>query len=205
VNATSAGSDQRLVQLVDAALADATRRGGDWLVCRPGCSQCCHGIFQISALDAERLRDGLVQLDRHEAARAGAVRTRVQQTRALLGPFFPGDTKAGVLHDDDEAIELFEEGFADQPCPILDPASGTCDLYAARPILCRTFGPPMRNEDDGLAICELCFHGADEAEIARCEMDSGFRSLEAEAEEAYERDHPGMGRTIVAFAFGDAV
>jgi hypothetical protein len=28
--------DKKLIQIVDAALADATRRSGSWLECRPG-------------------------------------------------------------------------------------------------------------------------------------------------------------------------
>ncbi len=48
-----------LIQIVDAALASAVARSGPHLVCRPGCSQCCHGVFQITALDAQRLRKRL--------------------------------------------------------------------------------------------------------------------------------------------------
>jgi hypothetical protein len=51
-----------LVQIVDAALAEAARRSGSWLVCRPGCTQCCHGPFEISQLDAHRLRKGLAPI-----------------------------------------------------------------------------------------------------------------------------------------------
>ena len=153
-----------LIQIVDAALADVTRRSGDWLVCKPGCSQCCVGVFTISALDAERLRDGLAAAD---VARASRVRERLTASRARMDPWFPGDLDSGVLSPDDEAVELFEEFTHDEVCPVLDPATGTCDLYAARPVLCRTFGPPVRNEDDGLAICELCFDGASEAEDGR--------------------------------------
>ena len=36
---------------------------------------------------------------------------------------------------------------------------------------CRVFGPPVRMGDgDALGCCELCFHGANEEEIAACEM-----------------------------------
>ncbi len=34
---------------------------------------------------------------------------------------------------------------------------------------CRVFGPPVRSED-GLGVCELCYHGASDEEIAACEM-----------------------------------
>jgi hypothetical protein len=47
--------DQMLIQIVDSALAEAARRSGEWLVCRPGCTQCCIGVFPINQLDASRL------------------------------------------------------------------------------------------------------------------------------------------------------
>src|ERR1700680_2028104 len=49
-------SDFELVQIVDRALAEAARRSGSWLFCRPGCTQCCYGPFEISQLEAYRLR-----------------------------------------------------------------------------------------------------------------------------------------------------
>jgi hypothetical protein len=41
-------ADRGLVQIVDSAMAEAARRSGDWLVCRPGCTQCCIGPFAIT-------------------------------------------------------------------------------------------------------------------------------------------------------------
>ena len=189
-----------LVQIVDAALADAASRSGDWLVCKPGCAQCCSGVFVISALDADRLRQGLATANPLVSAR---VQQRVSSSRAKLDSWFPGDVATGVLHDEDEAVELFEEFAHDEVCPVLDPLSGTCDLYASRPILCRTFGPPVLNEDEGLAVCELCFHGATEQQTAACEMYTSWRPLQDEAEQTYEAAHPGAGRTMVAWAFVD--
>ena len=183
---------EALIHIVDAALASAVLRSGPHLVCRPGCSQCCHGVFEITALDAERLREGLAQAEPALLTRLAA---RLAAARAHLAPFFPGDPSTGTLSASDEEIELFEEWAHADPCPILDPATQTCDLYAHRPILCRTFGPPIRNDHEdataGLAICELCFTHATEAEIAAAEMDSSFRALEP-------RDH---APTIIAFAF----
>jgi len=50
-----------LIQIVTTALASATARGAHHLVCRPGCSQCCIGVFPIAQQDAARLREGLAQ------------------------------------------------------------------------------------------------------------------------------------------------
>jgi len=47
--------DLNLIQIVDAALLSATQRSGHHLACRPGCFQCCIGVFPISQQDAHRL------------------------------------------------------------------------------------------------------------------------------------------------------
>ena len=149
------GSDFEFVQIVDAALAEAARRSGDWLVCRPGCTQCCHGPFEITQLDAERLRKGLAELDRHDPGRAAAVRDRARKAVEVTN-----------IDDDD-------------PCPALDPETGTCDLYASRPITCRCFGPPVICESGAVGVCELCFEGASEEQIAACLVDFDPDGLEA--------------------------
>ncbi|MDQ2833656.1 MAG: YkgJ family cysteine cluster protein [Acidobacteriota bacterium] len=160
---------QTLVQIVDSAVADAYRRGGPHLACRPGCSQCCIGVFPIALEDAARLREGLLALDPADSSKAARIRQRVAHSLARLAPWFPGDPATGILNEDHEAAILFEEFANDEPCPVLDPVTGTCDLYRHRPILCRTFGPPMRTPgDDGevnLATCELCFIQASTEEI----------------------------------------
>lgn len=185
-----------LVQIADAAIADAVVRSGDRLACRPGCSQCCVGVFSISMLDRDRLREGLIELAMHEPGRAAAVRMRAAESVARLRTWFPGDVATGLLGESEEAVELFEEFANDELCPALDPAVGTCDLYGARPMLCRTFGPPMPAGEGGLAVCELCFVGAAEEDIARSAIDAGFVDLE----EQILLESGLVGSTIVAFA-----
>jgi len=187
----------KLVQIVDAAVADAVRRSEGWLQCRPGCSQCCVGVFGISQMDAERLREGLAAAEPELAVR---VRERARASVERLGPWFPGDLATGVLGESEEAVELFEEYANDEVCPALDPASGTCDLYASRPVLCRTFGPPMPSGDGDLAVCELCFEGAEQAEIERCAIDPSFVEVEEQMIEEQAERTGLKGRTLVAFA-----
>jgi Fe-S-cluster containining protein len=189
--------DARLVQIVDAATADAARRAGAWVKCAPGCTQCCIGVFAISQLDAARLRAGLADLAHSEPARAAAVRERAQKTLENLNAEFPGDARTGIL--DEERAEEFESFANDEPCPALDPATGLCDLYAARPMTCRVFGLPLET-DDGLGVCELCFVGATEAEIAACELRTGSDEREAALEAEAEQAAGARGQTIVAWA-----
>jgi Fe-S-cluster containining protein len=186
-----------LFPILDAALASTTERSGNWLACRPGCHQCCIGVFAISQLDAENLREGLTMA---EAGVAQRIRTRAAESRARLRAEFPGDPTTGLLFTEPQHEEAFADFANDEPCPVLDPDTGTCDLYEFRPVQCRTFGPPVRDEDDHLTVCELCFVDAPTEEVARCEMDQSWRPLEDELIAVTEQRTGLRGPTIVAFA-----
>ncbi|HEV2396803.1 MAG TPA: YkgJ family cysteine cluster protein [Candidatus Sulfotelmatobacter sp.] len=192
-----ASGDRKLVQIVDAALADAARQSGEWLACRPGCTQCCIGVFAINQLDAERLRRGLAELEKESPPEGAAVRSRARASWARLACEFPGNSKTGVL--DQSRVEQFEEFANDEPCPALDPATGLCELYESRPMTCRVFGPPVRSEG-GLGVCELCFQGANDDEIAACEMVPDPDDLEARLVKQVEKSSRVRGDTIIAFA-----
>ena len=64
---------------------------------------------------------------------------------------------------------------------------------------CRTFGPPVRSEG-GLGVCELCYHGATNDEIAACEMVVNAGELESELVRKSEQARKITGSTIVTFA-----
>jgi Fe-S-cluster containining protein len=194
--------DHALVQILDAALADATQRSGPWLVCRPGCTDCCVGVFSISQLDAVRLQQGLSKLEGREPERAARIRARARAAVTRLSPGFPGDATSGLLHEDEEAEQRFADFGNDEPCPALEPTTGTCDLYASRPIPCRVFGPPVRS-NGGLGVCELCFKGATDEQIAACEMKVDPDDLESQLLQELENTEGRSGRTIVAFALAD--
>src|SRR5579863_8276599 len=183
--------DSELVQIMDAALAEAARRAGEWLVCRPGCTQCCYGAFVINQLDAARLREGMDILRRQDPDRAHEVERRAAAWIAEFGSNFPGDVKTGLLGESDEERAGFEDFADDAACPALDPASGRCDVYEWRPMTCRVFGPPVRTEADGggsgLGHCELCFEGATPDEIAGCEMQAPHELEQKLADEFPEK------------------
>lgn len=192
--------DQKLIQIVDAALADTTRRNNGGLVCRKGCTPCCMGAFAINQLDAARLRHGLAQLAVRDPERAAAVRLRARDSMARLSHDFPGDPATGLLGKTKEERQRFA-GFAnEEPCPALNLDEGTCDLYESRPVTCRTFGPPVRVEGGGLGVCELCYQGLSEREIAACEMIPDPDDLESRLLEEVEKGTGLRGETIIAFS-----
>ena len=191
--------DRELIQIVDVAMAEAVRRSGSWIACRVGCYECCIGPFPITPLDAMRLREGLAELEAEDPNRAERVRGRARASIARLRREFPDDTMARVLETDGAAD--------DEPCPALDPDSGSCDLYAARPLTCRTFGPAVRlaaePEGHNIGVCELCYQGATDEQIAACEVEIDTRR-ETELIDELKKSTGAGGDTLVAFALLEA-
>lgn len=195
--------DQKLIQIVDSAFADAARRSGDLLVCKKGCTQCCMGVFAVNQLDAKRLRSGLALLGKRDPARAQEVRERARNAWMRLSSDFPGDSITGVLDESEAGHRRFESFANDEPCPALNPADGSCDLYAARPMTCRVFGPPIRSED-GLGACELCYNGVPDEEMEAYEVIPDPDDLEAGLLAQVENGTGKRGNTIVAFCLGSS-
>ena len=196
---TNSVPDATLVQIVDTALLLTAKKSGSWLACKPGCSQCCVGVFAINQLDAQRLREGLAALSLTDSERGARVRQRAAESAQRLTPAFPGDAESGLLNRNAEDSGEFDAFANDEVCPVLDPGTGTCDLYSSRPMTCRVFGPPVRSEE-GLGVCELCYHGATSEDIAACEMVPDPDGLEAALNEEVEIRTGIRGNTLIAFA-----
>jgi Fe-S-cluster containining protein len=207
-------NDELLVQIIDHALADAAKRAGHYLVCRPGCAQCCIGAFSINALDADRLRRGYAALAVDDPDRFARIKHRIAAYVTRTAADFPGDPVNGALDESEDGQARFEDFANDEACPVLDPATSTCDLYEYRPMTCRVFGPPVRavdaSEDSGeesvagLGVCELCFIGASEQEIAACELIADPDNLEDTLLDRLAAEGNSMSTTTVAYALSTA-
>lgn len=193
-------NEQKLIQIVDAGTLDAVRKGGAWVVCRPGCYECCIGVFPISQADAQRLREGLQELARTDPARAEIVSRRARNAAERYAADFPGDALSGIIAEDTASQGRFENFANDDLCPALDPENGTCDLYASRPLTCRTFGPALRLDGDSVDVCELCYPGASDEEILASQAEIEIAGLASVREEEAEAETGLRGHTIVAFA-----
>jgi Fe-S-cluster containining protein len=202
--------DQHLIQIVDASLADSTLRAGEHLVCRPGCTPCCHGAFAINALDALRLRTAMANLAETNPTQAEAIAARARGFLSEHGESFPGDKTTGILGTSESDQENFEDFVNEAPCPVLNPETGFCDLYDARPMTCRVFGPPVRSfgeateetGQEGFAICELCFTHATPEEIAAAEMRVPHeieRQVLAQLATSEGASPQTLGETIIAY------
>lgn len=192
-------ADERLLQRLEGDFTEAARKAGSRLACRPGCSDCCSGPFPITRLDAWRLRRGLAQLERADSPRAAALLERARAAVSLLAEGYPGDPAGGRLEAGAVELDRFFERHGSLVCPVLDPGSSRCELYAWRPVACRVYGPPARFGEEQSPPCRLCFEGAPPEEIEACRMEPDREGLE-------QRVLAGMGvsgddwETLIAFA-----
>ena len=192
--------DQKLVQIVNAALADSAQRSGKWLACKPGCSQCCVGVFAINQLDVARLRNGMAIVEEREPELAARIRTRARDVVARRSATFPGDPVTGILSESEDSYDAWNAFANDEPCPALHPENGTCEIYEFRPVICRTFGPPVMDEEENdLAVCDLCFDGATDEETAECEMKPDPDNLQGTLLKEIESTTGATGETIIAW------
>jgi Fe-S-cluster containining protein len=167
-----------LLETVDAWFNGCIEHSGRHIQCRPGCSQCCRGLFDITLLDAFLLRQGfsLLSIDVQQAAlvKAWARLTELQQ----LWPDFSAPYTLNHMPD-----ELWTETPEDDmtPCPLLG-EDGRCLIYMHRPMTCRLHGLPNLDgsgESFSDEWCTLNFIGVDP--LAMDELRWEFRrTFEAE-------------------------
>lgn len=150
-------------------MAEAASRGG--VACRLGCTECCRGAFELTAADVLRLREGFRRLCERDAATAARLLARVDASTG-------GD---------------------DEFCPALDPETGACELYEARPVTCRTFGPATHTVEGGVAACERCYAGLSDAGIAARAVSPDPHGLEAALiAELKDKGHGGAASVAAA-------
>jgi Fe-S-cluster containining protein len=171
--------DQRYLGIVAAVDAEFQRNRelhGDRIHCRPGCSDCCHHLFQITEIEAAEISRGVQRLppDAREALRARA-REYVAARRALV-------TASG----EPESWGRLPPPGTRLACPALD-ERGACSIYEFRPLMCHKFGMPLYNPDkpDRIFACELNFrdgeeiHDPDLIQI-QTEIHAAWKALRAE-------------------------
>lgn len=121
---------------VDAFFARVLARHGDDMQCQAGCADCCRVRLTVTSVEAA-------------AIRALVASWPTARRRALADAAGAGADAAGP---------------ADR-CAALDEA-GRCRIYAARPIVCRSHGVPVRMRRGHLPVLEVCPHNFTRTEPA---------------------------------------
>lgn len=143
-----------VLKAADQHFAAVVKRQPQNLQCGRGCSFCCYGLFEVGASDVAVLA---------EALRTASPELRsalVKRSREVIAETDHPDIRTM----DPEAKEAWFTAVGGVACPALG-KDGLCSIYESRPMICRTFGLPIREEEEYIGdICELNFTGASEEE-----------------------------------------
>jgi len=113
---------------VDQLAAKLQARYSNHLVCRAGCSGCCHHHLSVFAVEAQEARTAIESLP-------DPIRDRVEE----------------------QAREVIKREAQGSPvsCPLL--IDDRCSIYQSRPLICRTQGLPLLIEaEDGEQEVDFC-------------------------------------------------
>jgi len=187
-----------LLLTLDAWFERGRRAAGPGVVpCRRGCTACCHGLFDVSAADAELVAQAVTELP---ADQRSALEARAERQLARCAELVPG---WGEPHDLDA---LGEEGFdalcdrlAQEPCPALT-AEGACAIHDRRPATCRMTGLAMATPDVGPLenVCPIQTDFPAYAALAPTPFDLMRFEDEAERHDALARRRGAVSTTVAA-------
>jgi Fe-S-cluster containining protein len=119
---------RKFIEQVDRLAARLSSRYAHHLVCRAGCSGCCHHHLSVFAVEAAAAREAIEALPKE-------ILTVIER----------------------QAREVIEREAGNQPvaCPLL--VEDRCSIYESRPLICRTQGLPLLLEaEDGEAEIDFC-------------------------------------------------
>ncbi len=125
---------------------------GDRMKCGPGCSECCHQLFQITEIEASVISRGVKRLD-------ASLKRRMEE-RAR--PYLEKRRQLTAVSGEPEAWGNLPPMGTRLACPALE--DGVCRIYEFRPLICRKFGMPLYNpaKPGRVYACELNFQAGEE-------------------------------------------
>jgi Fe-S-cluster containining protein len=163
-----AGDNYKRVLLdADAFFAKVMAGQPQNLQCGRGCSLCCYGLFEIGSGDVPVIAEGLAAL--HPARRARIIRRAREIIEETAHP--------SLRECSPEEKEAFFDRSSDIACPALS-ESGECLMYESRPLVCRTFGLPLREGERYIGdVCELNFTAASDEEKMTASWDLQWEDI----------------------------
>ena len=132
---------EALVAEADAVFARVGEMHPDCVTCKPGCSDCCHAMFDLSLVEAMYLNARFIEKYDFGPERSRILENAGSVDRKLTRmkrDYFRELRDAKGSEDAMEHI-MEEAAKARIRCPLLD-SNDQCVLYDYRPITCRLYG-----------------------------------------------------------------
>lgn len=143
-----------IVAAVDNEFSRNRRLHGEKIQCRPGCTDCCYQLFQITEVEAAHISTGMKSLPARQS----------ETLRERARVYIEARRKLVTENGEPEAWGRLPPAGTRLACPAL--VDGVCAIYDFRPLMCHKFGMPLFNPDkpDQIFACELNFKNGEEIE-----------------------------------------
>jgi Fe-S-cluster containining protein len=164
---------RKILDRADQHFAAVVQTQPQNLQCGAGCSLCCHGLFEIGSGDVPIVVEGLEKLA--PTQRKKVIRRALEIVESNAHP--------NLRECSPEEKEAFFERTRSTPCPNLDEA-GKCVMYEHRPLVCRTFGLPLRDKRQYIGdICELNFKNSTQPQRMKAAWDLAWEDILGQEDE----------------------
>lgn len=131
-------SYERLRAEADALFERIRLEHADCVSCAPGCSDCCHAVFDLSLVEAlyvNRAFKSAFAFGPERSAVIAAADDADRKAARIKRALYNASKEHGARHVLEDAAR------ARVRCPLLD-AEERCRLYEQRPVTCRLYGIP---------------------------------------------------------------
>ncbi len=162
--------------------------------CKPGCTDCCHHLFQISEIEAARVSGFVKKL-------SGSARTLLEERARRYRDARDATMRRYGFIDARGNLPSPETRLA---CPAL--IEGRCWLYDARPLICRKYGMPLVDprEPGRVFACELNFRPGEQIHDPKLvEIQTGLAESWSKVQRDF--DHAGGRRHDLPISVADAI
>lgn len=124
----------------DALFRHISSNYASCVTCHPGCSDCCHALFDLSLIEAMYLNAAF-----QKAFPPGRERSKILEKASVADRNLARAKRAlyEAEKKGESAEKIMEKAAAlRMACPLLD-ENNHCQLYEHRPITCRLYGVPL--------------------------------------------------------------
>lgn len=136
---------ESLVNQVESVFEKVKKDHPDNVSCKPGCSDCCHALFDLTLIEAMYIRSRFVD-------KFGADEKRVLLEKANKADRQIYKIKKKAFKEFEESqneVEILGKMAMEKVrCPLLND-DNECDMYEARPLTCRIYGVPTSSNGVG--------------------------------------------------------
>ncbi|MDI6796421.1 MAG: YkgJ family cysteine cluster protein [Desulfatibacillaceae bacterium] len=136
---------EQIVAQADAAFKTVAQAHPDCIACKPGCSDCCYALFDLSLVEALYLNSNFLEkLDNTAREKILAKADRADRKAYQI----KREAFQAVAKGKETEQVMARVAWERVRCPLLNEAD-RCDLYSNRPVTCRIYGIPTAIDGKG--------------------------------------------------------